>query len=215
MPWTAWFEGMRFEADPLPDRPLTATGLARTVPILLAHCPSFLVEYAGDFVTQDADPVRGPTTPAEDGTVLRASADGVLDFVRLADGSRQTRWYGLPRDTNGDGSVPGGRPHNNQMPDVVPLRDVRRTAQTSPGADAAPFERLHDPPPGPRRLRLPLPADGDYATSMPADATYVVAWGPDTVSEPRPRLLRIVFSVDDAAGKLTNEQTYTYVVRLP
>ena len=215
IPWHEWFEGMRFEADPRPDRPLTAAGSARTVPVLLPHCCSFLVEYAGDFVTQDADPIRGAATPTEDGTVLRAVPDGTLDFVRLPDGSRQTRWYGLPRDLDGDGVVAGGRSHNNEMPDVVPLRDVRRTALARPPVDAAPFERLTEHLGAAMRERLPLPAGGDYARSMAPDASYVAAWGPDTVAEPRPRLLRIVFSLDDPQGKLTAPQTYTYVARLP
>jgi hypothetical protein len=130
----------------------------------------------------------------------------------LPDGSRNTRWYGLPRDTTGDGAVPGGKAHNNEMPDVVPLRDVRRTAKARPPRPEAPFERMLTDR---GRARLPLPAGGDYAKSMPDDATYVVAWGPDTATSPRPSMLRIVFAVDDPAGRLPAPQVYQFVVRLP
>jgi hypothetical protein len=64
------------------------------------------------------------------------------------------------------------------------------------------------------RGRLPLPG-GDYADSMPADATYVAAWGPDTADSPRPTLLRIVFSLDDPSARLDSAQTYEFVIRLP
>jgi len=211
-PWHVWFSGLRFEADPHPGKPLTAAGVARTGPILLSNCAHFIVEYAGDFVTQDSDPIRGSSTPEQDGTVLRVGPDGAVDFIVLPDGSRQTRWYGLPRDTSGDGLVPGGRAHNNEMPDVVPLRDVRRTARDAPPAEAAPFERFENvggqPP-------LPLPATGDYATSLPAGASYTVAWGPDTADEPRPRMLRIVISLDDPRDRLAAPQTYPFIFRLP
>jgi hypothetical protein len=215
IPWHHLIAPMQFQADPEPGRPLTPAGAARTVPIFLPHCSNFVVEYAGDFLTQDRDDPYFPTPEqlaTEDGTVLRAEPDGVVDFVVLADGSRNVRWYGLPRDTDGDGAVPGGKSHNNQMPDVVPLRDIRRTARARPARDEAPFERMLDA----RGLpRLPLPRGGDYAKSMAPDATYVVAWGPDTAAAPRPSMIRIVFTIDDPSGRLPSPQTYQYVIKLP
>ena len=205
---------LQFHADPLPRRPSDAAAAARVVPVFLLNCSQFAVEYAGDFVTQDADdPYKSP--PREgNGTVISNVPDERIDYVVLPDGSRNVRWYGLPRDTTGDGRVPGGLRRNNDMPDVVPLRDVRRTATNRAAGEReeADFERMSDER---GRARLPLPASGDYGTSMAADASYVAAWGPDTADLPRPLMLRIVFSLDDPAGRLNAAQTYEFVVKLP
>ena len=139
-----------------------------------------MVEYAGDFVTQTSvDPYSG-LSDERDGEVTAVVPDDKIDFVVIPDAKTKTRihnirWYGLPRDTDGDGIVRGyqGGRRNNEMPDVVPLRDVRLTAPGSPGE--AKFERMYDPTGKPR---LPLPAGGDYTRSMAPDASYVVAWGP-------------------------------------
>lgn len=218
-PWPDLMAPLQFEADPLPRRPLTAAAAARAAPVLLANCSQFAVEYAGDFVTQRRQDPYGSGTaqaPPDDGVVLSNQPDDVLDFVVLPDGSHNVRWYGLPRDTTGDGKVPGGlgRGRSNGMPDVVPLRDVRRTAlfRAAGEPDEAPFERMYDEN---GRPRLPLPAGGDYARSMRPDATYVAAWGPDTAGAPRPLMLRIVFALDDPTGRLNAAQTYEYVIKLP
>ena len=218
--WPHLMAPLRFEADPLPRRPLTAAGAARTVPVFLPNCSSFAVEYAGDFVTQvKANPYADSSArrqPPDEGRVISNDPDDVVDFVVLPDGSRNIRWYGLPRDTTGDGKVPGGagRGRANDMADVVPLRDVRRTATVRRAGerDEAPFERMTGPD---GRPTLPLPAGGDYATSMAPGAAYVVAWGPDTAASPKPLLLRIVFTLDDPAGRLAAAQTYEYVVKVP
>lgn len=218
--WHHLMAPLQFHADPLPRRPLTAAGMARAVPVFLPNCSQFAVEYAGDFVTQvRANPYAESASqrePADEGRVIANAPDDVVDFVKLPDGTHNVRWYGLPRDTTGDGRIPGGagRGRANDMPDVVPLRDVRRTATARRAGerDEAPFERLFD---ATGKRRLPLPAGGDYATSMAADAMYVAAWGPDTVGAPRPLMLRIVFTLDDPTGRLAAAQTYEYVVKLP
>ena len=219
-PWHLLVSPLQFQADPFPRRPLTAAAVARVAPIFLANCSQFAVEYAGDFVTQVKGDPYGATAaernPTDEGRVISNEPDDVLDFVKMPDGAVNVRWYGLPRDTDGDGKIEAGasRGQTNRLTDVVPLRDVRRTATVrKPGErDEAPFERLLDER---GRQRLPLPAGGDYAKSMGPDATYVVAWGPDTVGSPRPTMLRIVFALDDPAGRLSAAQTYEYVVKLP
>jgi prepilin-type N-terminal cleavage/methylation domain-containing protein len=215
----AWYNlvsALQFQADPFPRRPVTAADLARTVPVFLPNCSQFAVEFAGDFVTQKVDdPYRSPNENVPDGTVMSNTPDDRIDFVVLPDKSHNVRWYGFPRDTTGDGRIPVvARGNANQMPDVVPLRDVRRTAvNLRPGEmDGAPFERMRDER---GRQRLPLPSGGDYARSTSPDASYVVAWGPDTAALPRPQMLRIVFTLDDPAGRLNAAQTYEYVIKLP
>jgi type II secretory pathway component PulJ len=220
LPWHQLFAPLQFQADPFPRRPLTAASVARVAPVFLTHCSQFAVEYAGDFVTQVRGDPYGATaalrSPPDEGRVISNDPDDVLDFVRMRDDSRSVRWYGLPRDTDGDGKITGGAGpgQTNRLTDVVPLRDVRRTAtvRRPRERDEAPFERMVDER---GRQRLPFPAGGDYARSMPPDATYVAAWGPDTAGSPRPQMLRIVFTLDDPSGRLSAAQTYEYVVKLP
>jgi hypothetical protein len=50
---------------------------------------------------------------------------------------------------------------------------------------------------------------------MPDGSQYIVAWGPDTAGEPMPRMIRIVATVDDPAGRMASGQTMEYVIDLP
>src|SRR5690606_29027331 len=54
----------RSQADPRPPRPLDTEAAARTTPVFLENCSSFIVEYAGDYVTQYAD-VRTKVTGSQ------------------------------------------------------------------------------------------------------------------------------------------------------
>lgn len=82
----------RFEADPFPTKPFDASQMgiaggsakmARTFPIFLPNCSDFIVEFAGDF---NGDGRIDEITPPEDGVA-------------------KTQWYGLPRDSDGNGSL--------------------------------------------------------------------------------------------------------------
>src|SRR5690606_8883085 len=131
--WPAAFR-YRFSANPHPTRPLDSIDVALTAPIFLSHCSQFIVEYAGDFTSQD------PTT----GALLAEvgdQPDGVTDFIVDPDtGARSIRWYGLPRDARGTGVIRGesapGR-FGSDMLNVVPLRDVLRAG----GFERSAFER--------------------------------------------------------------------------
>jgi hypothetical protein len=147
-----------------------------------------------------------PETDGVYGDVRDAVPDGVVDFVvdRSADPNyntvnasptlwqRKIRWYGLPRDENGDGRVQGwynkGNPalSNDDLLDVVPVRDVVRTCiynvitptQTNqgtpptivstpvnfPGFVWEHFTPLSNPGGGVNTLQMQSPgAPGDYA----------------------------------------------------
>ena len=84
------------------------------MPVLLNNCSQFIVEFAGDFVTQDnhqfvPDPNNPNVLVANEnwGNVTGIGPDNVIDYV--VDHSSVTnsdynvaakiRWYGLPRDT--------------------------------------------------------------------------------------------------------------------
>ena len=49
---------------------------------------------------------------------------------------------------------------------------------------------------------------------MLADDKYVVAWGPDTVDQPRPKMVRIIVTIDDPDGRIAEGQTFEYVFRV-
>jgi hypothetical protein len=98
----------RFQCDPysvLNRASFTNTAMAQTFPYFLKGCTQFTVEFAGDFMTQDTAGV--PTSNVSDGTT---------DFY-IASGIRNVRWYGLPRDNNGDGAVDT----STTSPDVLPV----------------------------------------------------------------------------------------------
>ncbi len=137
----------RYQAsNVLSPNPLTGQDQANLAPYMLDHVSQFIVEYAGDFLTQDAAGNVIDTIP--DGQVdwmyatkglwkptnSYAAGDWVIDSV--ASGKywkaatpivgaapatpnwnqstmvgmppRQIRWYGMPRDAVGSGSVPAG-----------------------------------------------------------------------------------------------------------
>ncbi|HRK32540.1 MAG TPA: hypothetical protein PLD59_15865 [Tepidisphaeraceae bacterium] len=206
-----WYSRMmlseRFETNPALVRPVKAGTVAAQAPIFMQNCTQFIVEYAGDFLAQDNNPVSstyGDITGAFNASI--PSTDGEVDFVVLNRGTpaqrKVTRWYGLPRDTNGDASVP--RPlaaaNANNCPDVLPLRDLL----TLGGGGPATFEK---------DVNTDLPTQPNYATGMTFGHSYTCAWGPSDNN--RPRLIRLVVTTDEPAGRLPDGQTYEYVFALP
>ena len=162
-----------FRGHPFADRPPSPASIARTLPVFLPGCTQFAVEYAGDFFTQDAT-----------GTVTSNRPDGVTDFT---DASRKTRWYGLPRDVNGNGTI------QNDV-DVVPAQFV------AAGGQKQPWERVVMP-------TTPPPGDPNR---------YICGWGADpaTVNVPRPQMLRITITIDDPQGRLGGGESFEYVGNL-
>ena len=178
---------------------INSDNLAYTAPLFVQHCSQFIVEYAGDFLNQDAlGNVLGVYSATSYGT------DGYTDFYIDANGNRQIRWYGFPRDTLGTGV-----PITYTNGDVVPLRDLWVKATTYTDAknpNSAPFEK-----------NLPIsPVPTNYATAWsnpPATPLpdYECVWGP---SDPKPRMIRITMTIDDPTGKLPDGQTFQYVIAL-
>ncbi len=63
---------------------------------------------------------------------------------------------------------------------------------------------------------LPTPK-ANYATTgvpMAVDAEYLCAWGPDNLSEPKPSMIRVTFTLDDPNGALAEPPTYEYVFKV-
>lgn len=184
---------------------------------LLAECVTqLIVEYAGDFVTQSTNGTVAGGTP---------TPDGILDFVVVND-VRQTRWYGMPRDVNGDGSIPGpGNAARYTSPDVIPLCDVANTRRTPTGADPRPstidFEKSAPPiNSGSTSDYLTITAE-PAANSNPDDTSYVCVWGPKEFETgvaigtetlyPVPQLVRIIVEISDPKARLNEPVTQEYV----
>jgi prepilin-type N-terminal cleavage/methylation domain-containing protein len=104
-----------FRGHPFVNRPLDNVSAARALPVFLPACTQFIVEYAGDFFSQN---------PAN-GAITGTKPDGFTDFQVDAAGVRKTRWYGFQRDINGDGRI-------DKDIDVVPAADVFTTRQIQP-----------------------------------------------------------------------------------
>jgi type II secretory pathway pseudopilin PulG len=138
-----------------------------------------------------------------DGSVIHGTTDGQIDYIlekpgNTADSSkwvRRIRWYGLPRDVNGDGHIVFG--------DVIPLADVLGPSgyniQVNGKVTQASWEKV-----------LPNPQVADYSTLVNTDAAnfrYICAW-----HNGAPPMIRILIKIDDPTGKLQDGQWYEYVL---
>lgn len=200
----------RFVGNPLPTKVTTiASGVDykranQVAPCFLAGCTQFAVEFTGDFITQQNDPSR-----PNYGRVLSGGSDGVPDYQILPDGTRQVRWYGLPRLTSNN---PNG--FINPNVDVAPVHDTLvinsvkwPSVNGQAPAQVAPFER-----------ELPASVATGLYGSVTATDRYVVAWGPDTQAAapptPTPTMLRITIMLDDMSNRTGGGQTFEYIVQL-
>jgi prepilin-type N-terminal cleavage/methylation domain-containing protein len=195
----------RFDCNPWISRPLTSDGMAKTSTYFVGNVAQFIVEFAGDYLTQSPD-----------GTVTGLAADGTIDFVvdRVQNpaGVRRIRWYGRPRDVNGDGIVLGGGNNNSSwwadpaahaqrlrdMVDVVPLLDIRNCFN-SRNKQWASFEK-----------ETPDTGGGYYWS--PESYSVPSAWG--TLLQPytciwvndTPSMVRILMQIVDPSDRLRNGQ---------
>jgi prepilin-type N-terminal cleavage/methylation domain-containing protein len=229
----------RFMASPLVSRPITSESLSQQAPIFLPGCSSVTIEYAGDFVGQDntvyttgtsnvISPTWGdvvsvyrPANPVAPPAAV--GTDGVIDYIPVvpAPGAPAgslprsiIRWYGAPRNvyhtTNATGglSIPGwtAAAKSRNLTEVVPLRDVWRTLPIeAANVVGAPFEK---------NTQATMPTKADYlgAGGMPAGAEYTCAFGPN---DPKPKMIRLTFTIDDPLGRTPNGVTQEMVFTLP
>ena len=206
---TAGAPPARFQCNPFVPKPLTAAAMAQASPFFLRGCSQFIVEYAGDFLTQNND-ITNVSAVTGYGAVLSPGGDGTLDYVLIpppgvtpvpprAQWRKQIIWYGLPRSTSGQGTIAKANG------DVVPLRDWRETAYTTPSSMVppqtvqAPFEKV-------------FPTFLANYTTMAAAQSYTCVFGPN---DPAPQLIRITITLVDPTGRLRDGQTYQYVFPVP
>jgi len=210
---------------------ISPTSLALAAPVMARGCCHFIVEYAGNYLTQVDAPTATLSSGIHDGAIISPSPSpnpDHIDYVSEYDATtgqvtRKIRWYGYPRDTNGYPGI--------QYDDVMPLRDVLSLNGYNM---VAPFEQFGAGfPPAPAASvpltgELHVPGSTLYKNlGNQADCTYTCAWGP---YPPRngappapltnwptyglPKLLRITVVFDDPNGRLGTEQSYEYIIDL-
>jgi hypothetical protein len=189
---------------------------AQTAPIFVRGCTQFIVEFAGDYATQD--PVTGNVTSAYPDT------DGQIDYIIDATGKRRIRWYGFPRDTATDSNITGVALNNGSpVPDgAIGLWDVIPVAWYLRGSLPAftrqlPFERDVPDSSGPMSSFTMGFTQTSAASNSPRMVTppYVCAWGPNTAAALRPKMIRITIGIDEPNGRLGTKQIYEFIYKLP
>lgn len=209
-----------------------SANMARSVPQLAQGCTQFIVEFAGDYVTQNSN-----------GDVTSPVSDGVLDFVVVdpaGDKIRSTRWYGFPRDVDGDGYIGAAQANAQHRIDVVPVSviagstvyqvppsgtiDPRWQFEASvPVATGGYFMDLSQSPGSQDGMVYSAVGSGD----VPAGPAYICAWNPMQLRDPgstpppgapqyslRPWMIRVVATFADKNGRLNDGLTQQYVFNL-
>ena len=216
---TGWWEnvvGSYLEVNPFITKPINAASASHQVPIFIPACSQFIVEFAGDFCTQDGNPASPTYGKAVPGN---PTPDGILDYA-FNNGQKVIRWYGYPRNTD---SVPGisvATVGNDS--DVVTVSDfvlpiassyavVDITTTPHGVTGLVPFE--HASPSASAKTRK------TYAVNAAA-LKYFAAWGPDSIANPaipRPKMFRITFTIDrpEMAGRSADPQTFEYIYTAP
>jgi prepilin-type N-terminal cleavage/methylation domain-containing protein len=206
--------------------------MAVTTPAFIKGCSQFIVEFAGDYATQDM-------TVANYGKITGQASDGILDFDAVAVGPRyqnRVRWYGLPRNY----------PDNNSAAvrniDVLPIREFFRdtTRSNIPQAKVQrlPFERIGYtaaaaadafPRQRPQQVRSYVCAFSPFDLQFPLvnedspatlDLSVVTTAGPLPMAKAYPKgfmpwMIRLTIRVDDPNGRLADGQTIEYIFNLP
>jgi hypothetical protein len=218
--------GGRFQSMPYLGAPMDSAKLAKMSPIFINGCTQFIVEYAGDFIAQNAAGEATSAYMTTTGAPNPGGTDGVIDYILdPVTQTRKIRWYGFPRNTDDfDGAAitgwSGAITSVNQIRDVVPLRDVLRTISGYNAVTAATFEKFGSSAPN-----TSLGVHANYADgSVLYTDDYTCAWGksvipgpnpPQLFEDPKPKMIRIIVTLDDPAGKLADGQTFEYVFTLP
>jgi prepilin-type N-terminal cleavage/methylation domain-containing protein len=218
----------RFQCNPQIPRKsrsgslMNSEGMAAASPYFVGNVSQFIVEYAGDFVTQDNVATNSSgALLATYGEVLDIVPDGEVDFyVDWTDPNRpvrKIRWYGLPRDINNDGVILGyvnGR-FNNDLVDVVPLRDVRLTALTTARNHMTAMAKINLGNIAQASFEKEVPnINPDYAkltfTSPQAlrdNFKYTCVW-----TNGAPPMVRVLMKIEDPTGRLKEGQWWEVIL---
>jgi hypothetical protein len=200
--------------------------MALTVPFVQRGVSQFVIEFAGDFITQN-----------DNGTTKIFQPDNEIDYVLIPDPAKsgnyikQVRWYGMPRnvdkqnDTNGRPRIPAGGVDAVRSADVLPLRDLIPSGDPQ-GLGAFVTGRIErfkfrNPNSNNNAFGQTVPKVKDYATQPDKGgsmlAVYECGWNSDDLNNPaigKPTMIRLVMTLTDANGRLPEGQTVEYVYTL-
>ena len=240
--WQNWFytNNQRVWINPYGQQPFDAGKMGQRFHYLTPAARQFIVEYAGDYLEQDATGTIADVNG--NGTVIEP--DGQIDFIIDTAGRRLTRFYGFPRDVDGDQDIELYESTDSDpvttgrytSPDVFPLKDMvgingagtaESVADNATDALAFPHEKLV-----PVVQRTLTYGDTPATTPGPYTVRYVCAWGPDELDglftsddhAPAttsfdfplgPKLIRVVVEASDTEGKLEAPLQTELVFRVP
>jgi hypothetical protein len=203
--WAQYYLSYRFRANPLADvtwgsnlgtnQQNFAEAMAKSVPLLLANCTNFKVEFAGDFVSQDAAGLVNVAYAGAFGVPNYANpqVDGVIDFnIHPVTGQRTIRWYGMCDTGIDPATLPDPRT-TGSMP-VAPVVYSRL-------GQALPFEES-----------VPTTLNGGpYICAWSRrelDLSSAWMWVAPTLA---PRLIRITVQIADPDGHVGDGMTQQFV----
>jgi type II secretory pathway pseudopilin PulG len=218
----------RFNANPFVTRPVTWQSNAQNQPILFKGCSQFIVEFAGDYVTQN----NNPADTIRDDTVTAAVPDGVIDFyireIRNPDNQpsgtvtevREIAWYGMPRDVDGDGTYDVQSVHDSLVggsdtSDTVLNRRAFPSTQNRQNAAERDNQRFERSFPRAPSSVLTEPTENASSPNLLADGEYVAVWGPkDLDAGMAPKLIRVTIQMLDANGRVPAGLTREFIYRV-
>jgi type II secretory pathway pseudopilin PulG len=93
-----WWQNLtyRFQCSSKLSKPMTPVSVSQMSPYFVGNCSQFVVEFAGDYLDQ-----KNYNSP-------QLGQDGQIDYdldTSVSPNRTKIRWYGLARDTVGDGSA--------------------------------------------------------------------------------------------------------------
>ena len=195
-----------FEVNPFINKPINSATVSHQVPVFVPGCSQFIVEFAGDYCTQNNDPavVSGPLAFGAP-IAGNPTPDGEIDFA-VVNGQRTIRWYGYPRDTDGIPGIDVTAPGNNG--DVVTVSDfvlaINQNYATAATVSTSlvPFEHASV-----TTRKQHLATDTRF--------TYYAAWGPSDTN--RPKMYRITMVIDrpELAGRTPDGASFEFVFNAP
>lgn len=182
--------------QPAPTGPVRSAEAARTVPVFMPGAAQFIVEFAGDFYQQAA---------------TETFKSNVIDYDDVGGGIRRIRWYGRPRDVDGDGFATG-------VDDVKPIVPGRWNLSHS--GTNTPWPSVL-PPIGPPTNMANIAVEHPFDSGFGPGTGYVAAFrSPDVPSaafpnDRKPSMIRLTITLVDRQGRLQEGQTIEHILRVP
>ncbi|HZZ43440.1 MAG TPA: prepilin-type N-terminal cleavage/methylation domain-containing protein [Tepidisphaeraceae bacterium] len=193
----------RFSVNPTIPKPFKPSDLAKTTPAFQAGVTQFIVEFAGDFVTQDNNPANTTYGDLIAPTSSNSPGDGQIDYIvtkaptPTTPGERQIRWYGAPRDVS-SGSASAAT--YSTFPDGT----------VDPKIDVVPISSIPNYSLFASSYKYDVAYNG--FEKQATGSVYTFAWGP--LDKIKPKMIRVTIETVDPQGRLTDSRVQQYIMTL-